>query len=54
MAEGRSDGWMDKINDQEGMKFQVGWSDGSFHWQAEDMEYNGNGRLFSSDSEDGD
>ena len=32
----------------------MGWSDGGFHWQAEDMAYDENWRLFSSDSEDGD
>ena len=26
---------------------------GSFDWQIEDMGYDGNGRLFGSDSEDG-
>lgn len=58
MAEGGSDGWIDERDERDEMdawvvESQVGHSDGGFHWQVEDIGYDGNGRLFSSDSEDG-
>jgi len=58
MAEGRSDGWIDERDERDEMdawvvESQVGHSNGGFHWQVEDIGYDGNGSLFSSDLEDG-
>jgi hypothetical protein len=55
MAEGGSDGWIDERDEIDAwvVESPVGHSDGGFQWQVEDMGYDKNGRLFSSDSEDG-
>ena len=55
MAEGGSNGWIDQMDQINAgvVESQVGQSNSSFNWQVEDMGYDGNGRLFGSDLEDG-